>query len=209
MPKLSMKWPVDLKGYEIKYDLPERSTPAARTIAGSAMRRVIVRKKGDLGYYDPFARDGLLHRLASCRKKAEALDFVHQHGLLMRSDSEDLSNFFKEVKFAHELVVAKDLDKSESLYKLMSFKSKAIRLKPVLLEGNPPSLFFAPTTLVDAIYLQFFEEVATRANLKLCQRPGCGEWFKYGPGTLHRVTAQYCSPRCQKAHAYTMSKEGR
>jgi hypothetical protein len=83
-----------------------------------------------------------------------------------------------------------------------------VRLRPALLAGDPPQLFFQPRTLRDAVYLQFFEDLTTRANLRKCKRPGCGEWFKYGPGTLHRNTAQYCSPKCQNADKYQKRKEG-
>lgn len=46
------------------------------------------------------------------------------------------------------------------------------------------------------------ERARPRIGVKLCKRPDCGEWFAYGPGTKHRETAVYCSPKCQKAHAY-------
>jgi len=73
--------------------------------------------------------------------------------------------------------------------------------------GQPqPRLFFQPRDLLGAAYLQLMQDAAQGAILRLCARPGCGEWFYYGPGTKHRETALYHSPRCQKAHAYLKTK---
>lgn len=42
----------------------------------------------------------------------------------------------------------------------------------------------------------------TNVGLRLCKRPGCGEWFWYGGGTGRRKTAIFCTPKCQKAYYY-------
>jgi hypothetical protein len=209
MPKLSMRWSKDPLGYEIKYPDSSRVPSRRRTVLTDQFDATIAPKSGQSFFYDPFAMPGLLARLASCRTVSDVLEFVNHYGFLReQKDAYSLRFFHYEVKVARSVVEAKRLGRWHVLYNWMRENSHTIRLNPVLLEADPPELFFQPTTLSDAAYLQFFEEVATRTQLKLCARPGCGEWFKYGPGTSHRNTAQYCSPRCQKAHAYVKLKEG-
>ena len=76
-----------------------------------------------------------------------------------------------------------------------------------------PILFFAPNTLMDAIYLQAFQEATSSAELLQCGRPGCPEYWAVGPGTGrrkpdHKSKVHFCSPKCQKAHAYMKKPKG-
>ena len=74
--------------------------------------------------------------------------------------------------------------------------------------GEPPQLFFRPTTLFSAMHLQFFGYIAHSAQLRQCKRPGCPEWVTYGPGTGRRETGEYCSKRCANQHRYQRQKGG-
>ena len=73
-----------------------------------------------------------------------------------------------------------------------------------------PELFYRPSNLLSAIYLQALQDASGGAELQKCHRPGCPNYFQVGPGTgrprLNRGVA-YCEPKCQKAHAY-MKKKG-
>ncbi len=73
-----------------------------------------------------------------------------------------------------------------------------------------PDLYYRPGSLLSAIYLQALQDASGGAELQKCDRPGCPKYFQVGPGTgrprLNRGVA-YCTPKCQKAHAYMKRKE--
>jgi hypothetical protein len=52
-----------------------------------------------------------------------------------------------------------------------------------------------PPTLLDAIWLQLGQAVASNADLKEC--PQCGKWFEAGPSSGKRRHAMFCSRKCK------------
>jgi hypothetical protein len=50
---------------------------------------------------------------------------------------------------------------------------------------------FQPNTLLDALWLQFGQEVTRGAKIRACQH--CGAWFEAGAGTGRRADAKFCS----------------
>ena len=170
----------------------------------------IVCNGGSVNFYDPMEVPALYERLAGSKPtEAGVLAFVSKFGFLRGSKSESVKSICDEIKVLRGLIAAKESHDWKSLQSWMIGNSKVTRLHPKFeqsKDGKPPQLFFAPSTLRDAIYLQFFQDISTSSNLRLCKRPGCGEWFTFGPGTGRRETAEYCSPKCQKAHAYDKSK---
>ena len=213
MPKLSLFWPIDQDGYGIKEGVPGGGTSrAAKTIGGSgAVGALIVRNGGPARFYDPLKINGLYHRLAECPTTAEGTyDFVRRFGFLGSIDglSERVEFICNEIRAVRSLLKDKRTRNWERLRLWIIDNPNIGLLRPDLLAGDPPELFFRPVTLQDAIYLQFFEDLTTSASLRKCKRPGCGEWFKYGAGTSHRNTAQFCSAKCQNADKYARRKEG-
>jgi hypothetical protein len=204
MPKLSLPWPVDREGYRIE------KVGGGRTIAEPS-HTLIVRNGGPLDFIDVMKIDGLYHRLADCPATAEgALSFVRRYGFLRRGDgdSENHDDITHTIRVVRSLLKIKEAGNWERLHLWVINNPKIGLLRPELLAGEPPELFFRPVTLHDAIYLQFLGDLTASANLRKCKRPGCGEWFNYGPGTQHRNTALYCSPKCQNADKYMKRKEG-
>ena len=211
MPKLSLPWPIDRDGYHIEKSARSAGTiQFARTpLESEDAGPWIVRNGGEDYEGDRLKIDALYRLLAGCRSTEKgALDFVRQFGFLKGESSESVEFICEQIKIFRHLISLKQSQKWESLRHWLKHNSEFIRLNPELLAGDPPEVFFRPSTLLDAIYFQFFEDLSSGANLRLCKRPGCREWFKYGPGTLHRNTAQYCSPKCQNAHKYAKRKEG-
>jgi hypothetical protein len=56
-------------------------------------------------------------------------------------------------------------------------------------------LQLAPPTLLDAIWLQFGQALASNANLRQCDQ--CGTWFEAGAGSGRRADAKFCSDGCR------------
>jgi hypothetical protein len=67
-------------------------------------------------------------------------------------------------------------------------------------KNGRPRIEEAPPTLVEALYLQLLQDATGSKDAKLCRRPGCGEWFYYGPKTGRRSTGEYCSDGCRVKH---------
>jgi hypothetical protein len=215
--KLSLKWPIDLSGYHLE---EER---AGKTLSDYALSEPpgpsIVRNGGKMESHDVMQIAALYNRLADCSPDEKgALKFVSKFGFLSSKNarSERVENISKQIEVVRSLVGLRKSEDWEQLEDWMMEHSKAFRLNPEFYAGDagdPPKMFFAPSSLIDAIYLQFFQDISTEAKFKLCKRPGCGEWFSYGPGIRdpktgkqRRETAEYCSPGCQKQHAYANSK---
>jgi hypothetical protein len=210
MARMQLYWPIDPKGYRIEYAEPA-SGGAADTIAGEGAKGPsisIVRNGGRLDFQDRFKIDGLYRRLAGQPLTNEgSLDFVSRYGFLRATKREEVSYICHQIEVFRSLIEARDRRDSDGLLHWLNNNSHAIRLNPRI-SGDPLEFFFQPATLLDALYIQFFEDSESGAEHRLCARPGCGNWFKFGPGTDHRQTARYCSPKCQKAHAYTKTKKG-
>jgi predicted RNA-binding Zn-ribbon protein involved in translation (DUF1610 family) len=62
-----------------------------------------------------------------------------------------------------------------------------------------------PSSLIQAMWIQFMLHVASDAQLFRCEQ--CGNPFAVGTGTGRRKTAMYCSPACKVA-AFKSRKEG-
>jgi len=59
-------------------------------------------------------------------------------------------------------------------------------------------LQLSPPTLLDAVWLQFGQALASNAQLRQCDH--CGKWFEAGIGTGRRADAKFCSSECQIDH---------
>jgi hypothetical protein len=190
--KMSLIWPRDCEGYRIG--------GRWRTVVGLSDRTRA---------YDALAIDGLYRRLADMlATDAGVLAFARTYGLL--TDGLDtVDDFLNARKVVRWLIARREKGDWPEIVRWFHKNHKAIRLTAAPDYHAPPELFFKPMALIDAIYLQFFMDISSGAQLRLCKRPGCGNWFKYGPGTGHRETAEYCSPKCQKAHAYSKTKESK
>ena len=212
MPKLSLEWPRDSGGYAFSYERPSTSLLELDEPVGDPWIRGL---GGAINHYDCMKLEGLYRRFAGYpANKKGALAFVKKHGFLkakLPNSKEAVRTICDAIREMSLLLRAKDRGDWAALNSWLKKNRRSrdfIRVDPVLIGGSPPQLFYQPASLRDAIFLQFFEDLSTGATLKHCKRPGCEEWFRFGPGTGHRSTAEYCSPKCQKAHDYAKRKEG-
>jgi hypothetical protein len=194
-----LAWPIDRDGYSIR---------------GSADGAIIVRNGGKLIEQTPLEVPGLCRRLAECDTPAALCEFVAKYGFLTapERDSEPVE------LLSSARAVAKGLTEAPDNMSIGAFLHAAPRLIPNGFgvvgvqfddfdQQGRPKLKFRPGDLYQGIMLQFLEEVGQ--PMRHCKRPGCAEWFTYGPGTDHRETALYCAPKCQNAHTYMKRKESR
>ena len=209
--QLRLLWPVDLKKYRIEPGTP----PSGRTIAESVSGGPnVVRNGGKLDFQDRFKVDGLWRRLADTEPTEDGvLDFMGNYGFLRSTRrGESLSFICNEIEVMRNLVVAIEREDWLALDQWLLNNRNAIRLGAEFHQekGWPrPDLFFGPRTMMDAIYLQALQDATSGTDLRKCDRPGCPEYRAVGPGTGRWRTKRpvfYCTPTCQKAHAYMKLK---
>ena len=218
---LRLEWFCCLDGYRLEDRV---DPPGRRALLLSAAGRYIVRASSRLGLTTPLQHNGLYRILADVSDDESALAFVKAHGFLNGAKAKDkpVGDVLDAAAAMRWLVDAIDkkrwaaltdaLNRAEQDYVI--FETGGIgRLGAVFdwQEGmERPNLHFRPGSLLGAIYLQALQDASGGAELQKCDRPGCPKYFQVGPGTgrprLNRDVA-YCTPKCQKAHAYMKRKE--
>jgi hypothetical protein len=77
------------------------------------------------------------------------------------------------------------------------------RLSVIIDRGGTPDLWFAPRTLLAAVYLHFSQEISgRRRGVIRCANPKCNRYFEPEHGLQ-----QYCSGSCRKLAYYHRSRE--
>lgn len=203
MTKLSLDWPVSQGGYRLQHN------PAGPTIA-TGHESTSIKQVGEAQrFYDCMKIPGLYRRLAEQEHgEAGALAFVGRFGLLRGSRQSFVEDVVSHINSLRGLIRAKDRGDWEALRSWAATNKGKLKLQAHL-DGSPPAMFFHPVTLLDAIYVQFFDDLGG-GELQRCANPVCDtdqQWFRRGRGTTHRADAIYCSPTCQKTHAYAKLKE--
>jgi hypothetical protein len=69
------------------------------------------------------------------------------------------------------------------------------RVERIAKPDHHQRMFFQPTNLLAAMWLQFARAVVEEYQLRVCE--GCGEYFQIGKGA-RRMHAQTCSSRCRQ-----------
>jgi hypothetical protein len=172
--------------------------------------------------------DGLIRCLAEMDGKPRpataegALDFVRTYGFLRRIHGpEPVETIVHEIRVAQSVVEFIDSKDWKSLFWWAFDNREAIRVQVKFThfeDDDTLELFFGPKTLIDAIYLQALDDVAAGTEFEACDNPGCGKWFRVGPGSgrkrikygrrdeTGRRKRRFCSPKCQSQFAYRLRK---
>ena len=236
MAKLRLSWPLDLDGYRIveKAPRPRKKGQHVTQLEEQTDQPTLEiherRKRKPLAplFEDRFEVSNLIRHLAEVRvgdrrkprpANAEgALAFVKTYGFLRKAHGPETVDFIvDEIKTAQSvlpLVRRKDA-RALQWWTLDNIRTMGGHWKFIYFADDDKSeLFFGPNSLLDAAYLQALGDVSRNTEFESCDRPGCPEWFAVGPGSGHnlikrgpRRTRRYCSPTCQKSHAYRSRKE--
>ncbi len=218
---LRLDWFHCLDGYQLE---DRADPPGRRASLLSSAGRYIVRKSGRLGPTTPLLCVGLYRQLADVSDDDSALEFVTRHGFPERAKAKDtrVSDVLDAAQGMRHLVRMIDMKLWDVLTSALCrtgqdpdsiFQSGGIGRLGAIFEWRKgmerPELHYRPGSLLSAIYLQALQDVSFGAELQKCDRPGCPKYFQVGPGTgrprLNRGVA-YCTPTCQKAHAYIKRK---
>jgi hypothetical protein len=215
MAKLTLQWPVGR--YRIETQVPPKGR--IRTVfddLGPTEWVVLEGPKQPPRYaVDEVGANGakgaaLYERIAKIKSGAAALAFVSTFGFLWstrgREGVEDILAGAAELR---KLLAAKERDDWQAAAKWLAERPRAAELTAAvgIDDTGRHQLVFRPRHLFGLSVAKLIQDWSNGAAYKFCRRPGCGNYFYYGPGTGKRETAQYCGPTCQNAHAYTLRKE--
>jgi len=219
MAKMQLMWPKSRQGYRVELSRPAGGAAAGTIAAEGSQYETVIAVGTEVDTYNCCEIDGIYRHLASFEPTASgARDFANLFGLLQGRRSYSVLFFIRAVENMRALLRLSEEKDWPTISQWAIQNGKAIRFtadfqindRPDARPNDRPRFFFQPMTLIDAIYAKFFEDLeAGAAPMRLCARPGCGNWFKYGPGTGHRETAKYCSHKCQGAHSYQKRRDAK
>jgi hypothetical protein len=207
---IDFEWWRDTTGYQL---LPDTRPPdpeealvfhplGIRIVSGTKPLR-LVRLGGDLVPYRPLDRFGTLFRIFAndVKRPKDVLAFAQKFGSLS-VDGLDMN----VGESADSTVVH-----AEGMREFLSFAGgdKQLLARGIGGQINPlgqidvalvldpattrPKLRLSPSSLLDALWLQFGQTLSGDAILRQCQH--CGTWFETGAGIGRRADARFCSDK--------------
>jgi len=200
---LRFEWTRDPKGYAIQH-VPRANIGQKRTLLSEMIgdkHDVIKGKGGKPESYRPFASGPAIYKtFIDLKNEASILEFANNYGFLAERRGSERLDFWREsiggmresVRFAESGVI----DKFVERWNRRSPARLAIEFDPIVTDGTP-TLRIVPRTLLDALWLQVAQSLASSTSLRQCIE--CQSWFVFGTGTGRRKSADYCSDRCRKA----------
>lgn len=200
---LHFEWTRDPRGYGIRHipraDIGRKPTILAEKIG--AEHDIVKGNGGKPQAYRPFANGPAVYKeFIELRDKASILDFAGRFGLLeKREGSERLDYWQESIKGMRESVRFAESGKADKFVSQWNRRSPArlaIEFDPIVTDGKP-TLRIVPMTLLDGLWLQVAQSLASSTSLRQCIQ--CQSWFVFGTGTGRRKSADYCSDKCRKA----------
>ena len=206
MTDFIVEWPRDPAGYEIR----ESNFKKNSKIPGIEFN--IVAKSGEVELYEPLKIDGLYKRLADANSTHEgAIEFCNMFGLFFNLKGKTDENpkmgfevFLGVQEATRQLIEIAETNEWDKYVERAVFGHVTLRLEYID-DKSVPEILFVPDDLHTVMKYQLHADLKSGAKSRKCLI--CPTWFNYGPGTTHRNTAIYCSPKCQKAHQYQKKKE--
>ena len=211
MDFFDFEWSRDEAGYRIETDNPRQIDSSVKTVLSDLPPSEWIKPNGGplskVRVLDHFP--SLFLKFANTPPTRDAvIKFANSFGLLRGDKEEALTSWYQAIDHFKEAVEYKKEEFWDSSTNGMEISMpRSFSTVLVRQDGEKlPSLFFRPTSLYAAMWLQYAQWVsAPGVQFRSCV--WCGELFLYGPTTGRRSSARYCEPRCQKAHNYSKRKE--
>jgi hypothetical protein len=201
MQNITFEWKKCRFGYRIVP--PKKGEPAGLAMlrpAGPAPDRRPGSK--DFETIRPLDHHKALFRdFADLSTQRDFVEFASKWGLLTDThDDEDLATWQVESGSMRSALASWEAGKFAGLENLFN----DYRWARLAIRFRNGALALEPRNLRDAMWVQLAVSLTKREHHRACL--WCKTWFPYGAGTEHRASALYCSPKCQKAHAYQKLK---
>jgi hypothetical protein len=182
---IDFEWKRDPKGYRLVDSPaprrlvrigPNRSGVQCRPLSGAEYRIFARTARTPEGVLDFAQRYGPLTSAGWDRGKGDLVDLVISNALAMS-----------------ELLDAACLDGRSTPVESGAMAPVSTFFATVIWDRGTktPRWSIRPQTLLDALWLQFGQEVTRGAQIRACQH--CSAWFEAGAGTGRRVDAKFCS----------------
>jgi hypothetical protein len=179
-------------------------------------RRIVRKEKGDTKWVpsNPLAknRDLFLIFARTAKTPEGVLNFVQQYGPLTHEGRGrgDIIDYVMH----HARMIESEID-SISTYRRIStlqdrFDGASVTTLDAAVVWDPITKThrweLRPSTLLDALWLQFGESITRGSEIQVCAH--CGDWFEAGRGAERRAGARFCSEDHKIAyHSLKRSRE--
>jgi hypothetical protein len=123
-----------------------------------------------------------------------ALDFVHRYGPLTWEGWDEAKGDLVLLIQVNAVAMRALLDATQNGRSKPGVEAPDITVHATVIwdqAAKAPRWCFRPNTLLDALWLQFGQEVTRGVKMQTCQH--CGAWFQAGAGTGRRADAKFCS----------------
>lgn len=201
---VGFEWHVDDAGYQLGeprtslnlQPFPTIEDPDPAIIKGKTSP-TIIRKGGTERMLKPLElRKALFQDFAELDgSEAACIDFAGKFGYLgfhhHRELGERLVDWRYEIQAMGDAI---ELSKRNP-HLLIGHRGKlSVDLAFVAGEGGRPSMQIEPSTLIDALWVQFAATVSVGQVVRSCN--SCGKWFPTGPGA-RRSKSRFCDDQCR------------
>jgi hypothetical protein len=150
--------------------------------------------------YEPLRIERLFTRFAEVKDGASALRFLGAFGYPLSDDGWTLAPMLRAAAAMREAIAALKADDRKMLLHLFAEAGIGRLTTELRLIDGAFAIVLVPTSLLQAMWIQFAQVVVSGAAIASCEQ--CGAIFPTGTGTGRRNTARFCSDSCRKAHLY-------
>jgi hypothetical protein len=226
-PLFHLDWAVCQDGYKLE----DRPPVTGGSLIGRRPREIVIVPRSNKYYpTKPLEVPALYRVFAKCKRTyAGVLGFVKTYGMLgsSRAKSETVcylpggrtklyGGYFEAIDNLRSLVRAIEARDWPTLSTWLADLDNHPgggglgRMGLLLCESDngQREIRLRPSSLGSALQVQAIADATIGAEHRKCKCPGCLNYFRIGrSGGGLRRGAEYCSPKCQKAHAYMQRKE--
>jgi hypothetical protein len=180
---IDFTWYQDPKGYRL---IPAKPVPSRDIVPAR-----IIGNGGPLKSYRPLDDQTMFTRFAAIRSEQDVFRFVEKFGPLTRNGfAGRKGDVIPEI-----ICQAEDMSDSRRVIAMALPKLDVTLVSdPINPITGSPRLKVSPSTLLDALWLQFAQARSAGAGQRC---PQCHKWFMTGPDAGRRLNAKYCSVECK------------
>ena len=201
---IGFEWQRDANGYNLADPAPWPASSPWRPdsiipVVGiiPAEGRRLVPNGGKQHSYQPLKFfDTLYRHFARIETEDQALEFANKWGLLTKRDgSEEVKTFLQEADFFRKALKQSHPSRKKNIpefnIEVRSPVFANLTASIIIDASGRPKLDILPNNLLDALWLQLAQTLASGTDIRTCQL--CGQYFEVGSGSKKRLDARFCS----------------
>jgi hypothetical protein len=150
--------------------------------------------------YEPLSFDRLFARFAEIIDGPSALRFVDTFGYPLADEGFPLAPVLRAAAAMRAAIAALQADDRKTLLRLFAEAGIGRLTTELRLIDGAFAIVLVPTSLLQAMWVQFAQVVVSGAAIASCEQ--CGAIFPTGSGTGRRSTRRFCSDACRQSNNY-------